>query len=103
MLWRVADGRYQLVIPATPPELRNLAMQECHDAAMAGHFGKHKTLATFPIRPCPKPPSKNLAVGGSGGGGPAYGGPARGGRTGRRREVGRGITEQNKTHVKNKD
>ena len=46
MLWRVADGRYQLVIPANPPELRNLAMHECHDAAMAGHFGKHKTLAT---------------------------------------------------------
>ena len=57
---------------------------------------------SFQIRPCPKPPSKNLAVGGSGGGGPAYGGPASGCRT-RRRGVGRGITEQNKKHVKNKD
>jgi hypothetical protein len=61
-----------------------------------------ETPGTFPIRPRPKPPSKNLAVGGSGGGGPAYGGPARGCRT-RQRGAGRGITEQNKKHVKNKE
>ena len=79
-------------------------------AAGAAHYSRVYVLfrAAFDhardssIRPCPKPPSKNLAVGGSGGGGPAYGGPASGCRT-RRREVGRGITEQNKKHVKNKD
>ena len=46
LLWRLYDGRYQLVIPAQPAWVKNVVMQECHDVAMAGHFGKHKTLAT---------------------------------------------------------
>ena len=44
MLWRVAQGHYQLVIPAQPAWLRNLVLQECHDAPHAGHLGKHKTI-----------------------------------------------------------
>ena len=46
LLWRLYDGRYQLVIPPQPAWVKNVVMQECHDVAMAGHFGKHKTLAT---------------------------------------------------------
>lgn len=45
LLWRIIEGRYQLVIPAEPPTLRDRALRECHDAPMAGHWGKHKTLA----------------------------------------------------------
>ena len=45
LLWRVSEGRYQLVLPADPPALRDRALLECHDAPMAGHWGRHKTLA----------------------------------------------------------
>ena len=47
MLWRTSEGRYQLVLPAEPPTLRDRALIECHEAPMAGHLGKHKTLAVL--------------------------------------------------------
>ena len=47
MLWRIAEGRYQLVLPADPPTLRDKALQECHAAPQAGHVGVHKTLAVL--------------------------------------------------------
>ena len=47
MLWRTAEGRYQLVLPAEPPTLRDKALIECHEAPMAGHLGKHRTLAVL--------------------------------------------------------
>ena len=31
LLWRLYDGRYQLVIPAQPAWVKNVVMQECHD------------------------------------------------------------------------
>ena len=47
LLWRIAEGRYQLVLPADPPSLRDKALQECHAAPLAGHVGVHKTLAVL--------------------------------------------------------
>ena len=47
LLWRIAEGRYQLVLPAKPPSLRDRALRECHAAPLAGHVGVHKTLAVL--------------------------------------------------------
>ena len=41
-LWRVASGRYQLVVPEDQ-RLRERILQEHHDSSAAGHLGRDKT------------------------------------------------------------
>ena len=43
VLWRVAAGRYQLVLGEDSP-LREVIFWEAHDSAAAGHTGREKTL-----------------------------------------------------------
>ncbi|KAK3247014.1 hypothetical protein CYMTET_12700 [Cymbomonas tetramitiformis] len=43
MIWRVAEGRYQLVLSQDSP-LRELVMREAHESPAAGHTGRDKTL-----------------------------------------------------------
>ncbi|KAK3254219.1 hypothetical protein CYMTET_36564, partial [Cymbomonas tetramitiformis] len=43
MIWRVAEGRYQLVLSQDSP-LRELVMREAHESHAAGHTGRDKTL-----------------------------------------------------------
>ncbi|KAK3251091.1 hypothetical protein CYMTET_39547 [Cymbomonas tetramitiformis] len=43
VLWRVAAGRYQLVLGEDSP-LREVIFQEAHDSLTAGHTGREKTL-----------------------------------------------------------
>ncbi|KAK3250676.1 hypothetical protein CYMTET_39951 [Cymbomonas tetramitiformis] len=43
MIWRVAEGRYQLVLAQDSP-LRELVMREAHESPAAGHTGRDKTL-----------------------------------------------------------
>eukprot|EP00854_Cymbomonas_tetramitiformis_P000935 gene935-biopygen789 len=43
MIWRVAEGRYQLVLAQDSP-LRELVMREAHESPAAGHTGREKTL-----------------------------------------------------------
>jgi hypothetical protein len=43
LLWRVAEGLFQLVIP-DDMGLKELIMRECHDVRSAGHLGRRKTL-----------------------------------------------------------
>ena len=50
LLWHIAEGRYRLVTPAQPAALREITLQECHDAPFAGHLGVHKTLARLRSR-----------------------------------------------------
>jgi hypothetical protein len=50
LLWHIAEGRYQIVVPDQPPLLRELALRECHDAPFSGHLGVSKTLARLRTR-----------------------------------------------------
>ncbi|KAK3288483.1 hypothetical protein CYMTET_4047 [Cymbomonas tetramitiformis] len=43
MIWRVTDGRYQLVLSSDSP-LRELVLREAHESPTAGHTGRDKTL-----------------------------------------------------------
>eukprot|EP00854_Cymbomonas_tetramitiformis_P034183 gene34183-biopygen18681 len=43
VIWRVAEGRYQLVLSQDSP-LRELVMREAHESPAAGHTGRDKTL-----------------------------------------------------------
>ena len=43
MIWRVAEGRYQLVLSQDSP-LRELVLREAHESPAAGHTGRDKTL-----------------------------------------------------------
>ncbi|KAK3250331.1 hypothetical protein CYMTET_40292 [Cymbomonas tetramitiformis] len=43
VLWRVAAGRYQLVLGEDSP-LREVIFKEAHDSVAAGHTGREKTL-----------------------------------------------------------
>jgi len=43
VLWRVAAGRYQLVLGEDSP-LREVVFREAHDSLSAGHTGREKTL-----------------------------------------------------------
>eukprot|EP00854_Cymbomonas_tetramitiformis_P034597 gene34597-biopygen34145 len=43
VLWRVAAGRYQLVLGEDSP-LREVVFKEAHDSLSAGHTGREKTL-----------------------------------------------------------
>ncbi|KAK3258010.1 hypothetical protein CYMTET_32924 [Cymbomonas tetramitiformis] len=43
MIWRVSDGRYQLVLSSDSP-LRELVLREAHESPTAGHTGRAKTL-----------------------------------------------------------
>ena len=43
MIWRVADGRYQLVLSSDSP-LRELVLREAHESPAAGHTGRDKTF-----------------------------------------------------------
>jgi hypothetical protein len=42
LLWRIASGRYQLVVPND--QLQEVVLQEAHDVPGAGHLGFHKTV-----------------------------------------------------------
>ncbi|KAK3286466.1 hypothetical protein CYMTET_5968 [Cymbomonas tetramitiformis] len=44
MIWRIAEGRYQLVLSSDSP-LREIVMREAHESPAAGHTGRDKTLA----------------------------------------------------------
>ena len=43
IVWRVAEGRYQVVLAPDSP-LRELVLREAHEAPAAGHTGRDKTL-----------------------------------------------------------
>jgi len=43
-VWRVAEGRYQLVIPAAAVGLKRTVLEQSHDVPTAGHLGVFKTL-----------------------------------------------------------
>jgi len=43
IIWRVAEGRYQVVLAPDSP-LRELVLREAHEAPAAGHTGRDKTL-----------------------------------------------------------
>eukprot|EP00854_Cymbomonas_tetramitiformis_P012508 gene12508-biopygen12863 len=43
IIWRVAEGRYQVVLAPDSP-LRELVLREAHEAPSAGHTGRDKTL-----------------------------------------------------------
>ncbi|KAK3246618.1 hypothetical protein CYMTET_43851 [Cymbomonas tetramitiformis] len=43
VMWRVAEGRYQLVLSPDSP-LRELVLREAHESPAAGHTGRDKTL-----------------------------------------------------------
>ncbi|KAK3239851.1 hypothetical protein CYMTET_50247 [Cymbomonas tetramitiformis] len=43
IIWRVAEGRYQVVLAPDSP-LRELVLREAHEAPAAGHTGRDKTM-----------------------------------------------------------
>ena len=43
-LWRIAEGRYQMVIPSDATDLKRIVLEQAHDVPTAGHLGTFKTL-----------------------------------------------------------
>lgn len=44
LLWRVEEGKCQLMIPQTHRSLQQVVLSQCHDVPGAGHLGIAKTL-----------------------------------------------------------
>ena len=44
LIWRVKEGRYQLVVPKQDNNLQQVILEQAHDNPAAGHLGRRKTL-----------------------------------------------------------